>query len=266
MNSILSLFLLASTWLQTPPVASSNPARVGMDLDHVLVLVSDDRLMAAIEQLGFSVFGRVSQHQGQGTSGRYVFFYNGYLEFLSLDNAEEARANADRFGSDYAKRWTDLAHACPLGVGLRAKPFKPEAFPFPTHRYRPKLPGKKDHDHFYQMDLSNRVLTRPFVFVSQPGAEHPTIDHLTDLDVVSDLKTRAELKAAHSHRIGVKRITHVTFEVPSEVAETALVAFKTTQRLSVIRGNRCHVTLTFDKGIRGKVLTPLREYPLTLRY
>ena len=88
-----------------------------------------------------------------------------------------------------------MARACPLGVGLRAKPFKPAAFPFPTHRYRPKLAGKKVHDHFYQMDLSNRVLTRPFVFVSQPGAEHPTIEDLSDLDVVSDLAKRAELKA-----------------------------------------------------------------------
>ena len=269
-NSIVSLLLSMGVTLQAAPMTQANPSAkteaVSLELDHVLALVSDDRLMDAVEKAGFSVLDHQSRHAGQGTSGRYVFFYNGYLEFLALDKVAEARANEARFGSDYVARWGDMTRACPLGAGLRAKPFTPESFPFRTHRYLPAIPGEKPGERFYEMDLGNRDLARPFVFVSQPGAAHPTIHALSDLDVVSDLEKRKALKAAHTHRLGVKRLTHVAFEVPTSTPEASLAAFRGTKGMSVTRGKRCHVTLTFDEGGRGKTLTPLKGYPLTLRY
>src|SRR5438270_148775 len=81
--------------------------------------------------------GPPNRHPGQGTACRRFFFRNAYLEFLWVEDAEEARgplAGPLRLWERCS--WRQCG-ACPFGLILRPAAPGSDEVPFPTWEYRP---------------------------------------------------------------------------------------------------------------------------------
>lgn len=108
------------------------------EVDHVFVAVRHGAPeLAELLRAGFAE-GPPNVHLGQGTACRRVFFENGYLEFLWLEDAREASDSpVDRTG--LAQRTRCVGGVSRLGVALRSKTddgSEPE-LPIRTWPYRP---------------------------------------------------------------------------------------------------------------------------------
>jgi len=91
-------------------------------LDHIFFF-SDGFApeVAYTEQQGFRSWPFPNTHTGQGTTGRYIYFDNAYIEYLWIDDADAADANVQRANSDFNTRnnWRNDPTISPFGIGLR---------------------------------------------------------------------------------------------------------------------------------------------------
>ena len=103
-----------------------------VELDHLFVCVSAGGPEAErLAELGLTE-GPPNRHSGQGTACRRFFFINGFLEFVWVENAEEAQGpSARRVG--LWERWSGRdSGASPFGVCLRPGPEGDAGPPFPA--------------------------------------------------------------------------------------------------------------------------------------
>lgn len=109
---------------------------MNLELDHVFILVEPEAKVAErlIEQ-GFQE-GPRNTHPGQGTANRRVYFTNGMLEFLWIQDADEAKNGPGR-DLRFPERNADPA-ASPFGViFLPRKDNASTDMPFPGWHYQP---------------------------------------------------------------------------------------------------------------------------------
>jgi hypothetical protein len=145
-----------------------------LELDHVFVTVTPGAPeMATLERAGFAEGGR-NRHSGQGTASTGVFFENAYVEFLWLEDRNEAESGAVR-RTRLAHRAARDGNALPFGFGFRFAAESDPLIPFDTWEYRPPylpegavIPTGKNSDQ----------LAEPLLFVlpwkSGPGYDCPT--------------------------------------------------------------------------------------------
>jgi Glyoxalase-like domain len=109
---------------------------MAVELDHVFVCVNRSAPEAQeLCRFGLSE-GTANVHIGQGTANRRFFFRNGMLEFLWVEDPDEARSE-DTAPTQLWERWSQReSGACPFGVLVRPANAD-ETVPFPAREYRP---------------------------------------------------------------------------------------------------------------------------------
>jgi len=144
-----------------------------LELDHMFVAVrAGAPEIAALQAAGFQE-GERNRHPGQGTASRGVFFANGYVEFLWLEDPAEAKAFPIR-RTCLAQRADPGSPTLSFGFGLRPTGDVGAALPFSTWDYRPPyLPAGTA----ILMGSNSEKPTEPLIFVlpwkSGPGYECP---------------------------------------------------------------------------------------------
>ena len=138
-------------------------------LDHLFVMTAPGAPEAdALVARGF-VEGPPNRHPGQGTACRRFFFANAMLEFLWVENEDEARSDLVR-PLRLWERWAGReSGACPFGVAQRpaAPGLEP---PFPTFEYWPSFfPAPA------RVSVRASVIEEPLYFVL-PYFERPKKD------------------------------------------------------------------------------------------
>lgn len=214
---------------------------MNLKLDHVFILVEPgakaaDRLL----EHGFQE-GPSNTHPGQGTANRRFYFTNGMLEFIWVQDADEARTGPGR-NLHFAERAAD-ANASPFGIILvpGEDSVSPDR-PFPGWHYQP--------DYFappmgFHVGANSQNLAEPLCFYfpfHDPGGPRPQ-------------PTR-----------NPQTISEIVISTPSADTEGVLALASQTDRLSMRLGQEHHMEIRLDQDDAERTEDFRPVMPLILRW
>jgi len=229
-------------------------------LDHILLWVDKDAPeMEFFKENGFT--GIISgSHSSQGTSGKYLFFLNFYIELLYISDPVEAYANIEKFGCNYMERsnWRSN-HASPFGLALKMETFDKEKVLFDYTEYKA---GWMKDDGLLMAD-HNKNLSAPLVFVLRPKMEFPCYHSMDEMRM--DHKPE-DFKKNHIHENGIETLTSYHVYLNPEVETSGLVNCLNTGGINILKGDENRIELIFDHGINNKEIDFRPGLPLIIKY
>ena len=231
-----------------------------LQLDHVLIWVDKDA--PEIEILKKSGFTSIiaGKHTGQGTSGKYIFFLNFYIELLYISDNTEALNNLDNFGCNYIERskWRENKSS-PFGLGLKMPSFIKDRIPFDYFEYK-AIWMRKDG---LLMARNNINLKDPLVFLLHPYMEFPNYDSTEEM--LNDDKPE-DFKKNHIHDNGIKTLTSYRIYVKTKTGLSKTCYELQRNGINLVKGDEDILELTFDNNINKKVIDFRPNLPVLVRY
>ncbi len=222
-----------------------------VELDHLFICTSVgapevERLTA----VGLTE-GQSNLHPGQGTACRRLFFHNAYLEFLWVNDEEEAGGEAVqplRLRERWRYRQTGYS---PFGLCLRPSGRGDEAaeLPFETWAYRPPyLPDP------LQIDVAE-------------NPDHPAEPLLfhTSFGVRPD-KYPSGRKQPLEHPAGFREITQVKISLPEQTVSKAMRVIEEAGLVKLSAGRANLLEVVFDGGAQGKATDFRPDLPLAFQW
>lgn len=213
------------------------------ELDHLFVAVSGggpevDPLVRA----GF-LEGPSNRHPGQGTACRRIFFMSGYLEFIWLEDAAEARSPLTA-PTGLAARVGEGRAASHTGVCLRSVDGTLDDLPVATWSYRPRyLPNEA----VIRMAANSSKETEPLLFFLPGLAPHS--------------------RARPGHANGSERITRVELTLAGDQERSAELQWLAGSGcVRVASGVHESVSVELDHGVQGRRMEVGTRTPLTLSW
>lgn len=215
------------------------------EVDHIFITVTPgapevDRLLArGLEE------GPPNRHPGQGTACRRVFFQDRYLEFLWLEDRNEAASELVA-PTGLEARAGLAAGASRVGIALRRVPGTPtdDGIPLETWPYRPA---------YLPEGMALPVAT-------PPGAlAEPLVFFLP--------WERAWEPRLGPHPNGVGRVTGLTLTLPEDIRSAPVPRWlESVAGLTVVPGDRERVTVELEGGSRGESVDLQPAAPLRLHW
>jgi len=224
-----------------PAMAQANQ-NINVQLDHVFILVEPaaqeaDRLLKE----GFQE-GPRNTHPGQGTANRRFYFANGMLEFLWVQDADEANAGPGR-DLHFPER-AENPSASPFGVILVPCGETDQTMPFPGWHYQPDyFPPPKG----FHVGANSENLMEPLCFYfpfHNPGFLVPK---------------------SQPHR-NPQTISEVIISTPSMDTEGVLESAARSDLLSMRPGQDHLMEITLDHHASGRMVDCRPAMPLILRW
>ncbi|PKP29637.1 MAG: hypothetical protein CVU00_14655 [Bacteroidetes bacterium HGW-Bacteroidetes-17] len=229
-------------------------------LDHVLIWVDKDAPeIGLFKENGFTSIIS-GTHSRQGTSAKYLFFLNFYIELLYISDHAEALENIHKFGCDYVKR-SNWKHnrASPFGLALKMKPFKQENILFDYTEY--EAVWMKDKSLI--MAVNNKNLFDPLVFVLRPKMEFPC--YLSMDEMLMDNKPD-DFKKNHIHENGIKTLTSYIIYIKPEVQTSELINYLNASGINILNGAENCIELIFDHEINNREIDFRPRLPLVIKF
>lgn len=237
-----------------------------LEVDHLNIWINDPKTVKEkLVEIGFiSVPDSLSQvHKGQGTSGRYFNFLNGYLELIFVyDQQEFDNNNKINTELDFAER-ADHANngASPFSLALKMDEYTFEKIPFEKIQYHQEW--MENDRSIYSAKNSKTNLYEPSIFVVYPEIESETFATLPDLKNIPD--EFAIWREFFKHPNGAKKITQITITSTNlDVRTETYKTISTIENVNVIKGTEHLMELSFDNEIQGKSFDLRPELPLII--
>ncbi|CAL2078595.1 hypothetical protein [Tenacibaculum sp. 190524A05c] len=247
---------------QTTSAVSTN-----LQVDHFNIWVKNPKTAKKkLTDIGFtSVPDSLSTiHKGQGTTGRYFYFLNNYLELIFVYNPIEfEKNNRENRGLDFAERANfDKNGASPFSLALKIKDYDIEKIPFKKVKYHQEW--MNDSESIYSAINSKINLKEPSIFVVYPELESDRFETLTDLKNIPE--EYAFVRAFYKHPNGAKKVTHITIISPDLNMETETIqAVNKIENVSIKNGADHLMVLTFDNNAQEKIFDLRPELPLIIK-
>jgi hypothetical protein len=224
------------------------------EFDHLFIFTSVGA--PAVDQLvEFGLIeGARNTHPGQGTACRRVFFHNGMLEFLWVQNTQEVQSDIiapTRLWERFQYQQTGYS---PFGICFRpvssAGPANRVELPFETWAYRPPyLPDT------LQIDVAQNWVypQEPMLFCIPFGGRPDGYP--------------AERQQPISHPIGFREITELRIELPVTGSKsTAVKAIERDEFVSFVNGGEHLAEVTFDQAKAGQSVDFRPALPLVFHW
>lgn len=212
-----------------------------LKLDHVFILVEPGaQAVARLLELGFQE-GPRNTHPGQGTANRRIYFANGMLEFIWVQNASEARTGPGR-NLHFVERAED-PKASPFGmIFVPSRDNANSDMPFPGWHYQPDYfpPPKSFH-----VGANSQNLREPLCFYfpfHNPGVPRPQ-------------PTR-----------NAQTISEILISTPSTDTAGVLARVSQVDRLSVQSGKEHLMKITLDERALNRTEDFRPTLPLILHW
>ena len=234
-------------------IAREEPPPV--ELDHVFVFVEKGAPEAKLlKDWGLTVGDKPYRHVGAGTASIGVFFENGYLELVWVEDVDELRAKEPEMVTRAG--WKETG-ASPFGIGLHHRAGSTAPIPFPVRNYSAEWmrPGT-----FIEVAEGVSVV-EPAVFIVPDYMAVGPDEKQQEL-----LKKDPEFAKLFQHPVGVKSITSATITVTPKTLGAAALNLTRGNVVRIQPGAAPLLELTFDGGSRGKSLDARPTLPLFLRY
>ena len=241
-------------------------AQSDLQVDHLNIWVENP--MKAKEQLTKIGFTSVpdslsSIHHGQGTSGRYFYFLNTYLELIFVyDQNELEENNRKNKDLDFTERANFQENgASPFSIALRVKDYDIDKIPFEKISYRQDW-MEKDAT-IYSAKNSKTHLKEPSFFVVYPELEWDRFETQSELERIPD--EYAIWREFYKHPNGAQKLTNVVITSTDLKTETETIkAVNGIENVTIKNGTEHLMELYFDNSIQGKSFDLRPELPLII--
>ncbi len=238
---------------ETPPAARAHGGE-RFAIDHLFFFSEGFAPeLAYAQQHGFNRWPFTTTHTGDGTTGAYIIFDNFYLEFLWLDNSDEASAVAEEKRSDFNLRnaWRDDPNTSPFGIGMKDyNEEKPS--PFETRQYTAAW-----------LEESSLAVTDGAENYDEPWS------FLTPFKDTSEPRDSIRGRSAEhlNHPNGARVLTGVTLTLPNGQRPSQTLQTMENEGVVEIAYGAAHaVELTFDNAVQGKTADLRPRSPIIIRY
>lgn len=214
---------------------------MNLKLDHVFILVKPEAQVAdRLLEHGFRE-GPRNTHPGQGTANRRFYFANGMLEFIWVQDADEARTGPGQ-NLHFAERAEDPT-ASPFGViFVPGKNNVSPNMPFPGWHYQPAyFPPPKG----FHVGVNSHNIAEPLCFYfpfHDPGVPRPQPQR------------------------NPQAMTEIVICTPSTDTEGVLELASQCDRLSMRSGQEHLMEITLDDHGLGRTEDYRPAMPLILRW
>lgn len=199
-------------------------------------------------------------HEGQGTSGEYIFFLNFYIEVLYISNDNLAQKYFTSFSENYEDRinWRKTG-ASPFGLGLKMNPYRKSDLPFEFSEYKAKW--IKEDSIILPHENSN--YKNPFIFLVPPYMEFPNYGSLEEMN--KDDKPDS-FKQNHVHDNKIEKLTSFKLIMRSEISNSAFLTILTENGIQIEVGSDSVLELEFDRNRQRKTINMNPDLPIIIKY
>ncbi|WP_375238539.1 hypothetical protein [Aurantibacter sp.] len=262
---VLSFSFLSCNYKKKANSITKN-SNTDLQIDHFNIWVKNPKTSKEkLVDIGFvSVPDSLSGiHDGQGTSGKYFYFLNGYLELIFVYNQNEFEANnLINKELDFKERANFYVNgASPFSIALKLKDYKSEKIPFEKISYHQNWMEK--NMTIFSAKNSKTHLKEPSVFIVYPEIESQVFESLTDLQ---NFPSEDDFwKDFFKHPNGAKKITNII--VSSTDLDLNTETMKSINRIenTTIKNGKEHLMeLYFDNNIQGKSFDLRPDLPLII--
>ncbi|MEM9212776.1 MAG: hypothetical protein AAGD25_00235 [Cyanobacteria bacterium P01_F01_bin.150] len=226
-----------------------------LEIDHIFICVDAEPDPGAFARLGLICSDQVVRREQQGIASRLVFFNNVYLEFVWVEDAEQAEIYAMRSGIDYLSRaqWK-VSQYCPLGVALRHCNVNDPDPDLNVFNHTSNVA-----DGVIRLEASNLVAQwEPFCYII------PSAIALTTLFA----RSRTMQGQLTNHALGIQRLTHAHMSMEHEGPLTPPMSML--EKVGIVeltQNQQFELILTFDQHRQGRCLDLVSlDIPVILRY
>lgn len=238
----------------------------GLDVDHVNIWVNNPiKAKEKLNDIGFtSVPDSLSQiHEGQGTSGRYFYFLNAYLELIFVHDKKELVKNSQKNKKlDFVERASFKENgASPFSMALKMKDYNTEKIPFEKVRYHQDW--MKEDAYIYAASNSKLNLEEPSIFVVYPEIESDSFATMSDLKKIPE--EYSFVRDFYNHPNGAQKITRIKITSTDLNEETkTMKAINKIENVTVQKGKEHLMELYFDNQLQKKSFDLRPELPLII--
>lgn len=235
-------------------------------VDHLNIWVENpEKGKERLIDIGFTAIpDSLSQiHQGQGTTGRYFYFLNGYLELIFVYDQNELEENIEKNKNlDLIERANyKKTGASPFSIALSIKDYNIEKIPFEKVEYHQSW--MKENANIYTAKNSKTNLKEPSIFVVYPEIESEKFETLSDLKNIPD--EYAIWRTFHKHPNGAKKVTEIIItSVDLDLKTATIKAVNEIENLTVKSGEENLMELYFDNNVQKKSFDLRPELPLVI--
>jgi hypothetical protein len=237
-----------------------------LKVDHLNIWVKNPKkAKERLTDIGFSsVPDSLSQiHKGQGTTGRYFHFLNGYLELIFVYDQNELEENILKNKDlDFIERANfENNETSPFSIALKVKDYDIEKIPFEKISYHQDWMEKDAN--IYSAKNSKTHLNEPSIFVVYPEIESDIFESLSDLKNIPDEYSFA--REFYKHPNGAKKITNIIItSTDIDIKTETIRAVNGIANLTIKNDTEHLMILYFDNNAQGKSFDLRPELPLII--
>jgi len=242
----------------------SQQASSQLDIDHIIIWTKKDAPDTSIfQQKGFTIDNRKMTHTGFGTGGRYIFFYNVYLELLYINDDSEFNNRYKNIMSASRNDWKKN-NDCPFGLGLSITPYDSTQIPFPTKSLQ--AAWMKPNSSIF-IDSSNYTYNHePMVIIVPPYMVHPKFETKEDIEKLSNATIRNRYLVSAEHANGIKRLTNLKIFCDTSNFSSTISALKSLRDCKILKSKKNLMEMTFDNNIQEKTIDFRPALPIIIKY
>lgn len=237
-----------------------------LKVDHVNIWVQNPKYgKEKLEEIGFTSIpdSLCKVHAGQGTTGRYFYFLNAYLELIFIHNEEEFQRNVERNRKlDFVERANSPQNGfSPFSVALKMADYDKESIPFETVEYQQEWMGESNRIFAARNSKFNKA--EPSLFVVYPEIEYDTFESMEDLSIIPE--EYSMWREFYKHKNGAEKISKIRIH-SNEVnhkSETVKM-LKAIKEIELVEGEAYLMEIYFDDQRKNEVYDMRPEIPLKI--
>ena len=230
------------------------PLTSDLKVDHLNIWIKNPKqAKEKLTNIGFTaVPDSLSKiHTGQGTTGRYFYFLNTYLELIFVYNQQELEQNNKiNKDLDFTKRANfDKNGALPFSIALKVKDYDVSKIPFEKIKYHQDW--MEQDVNIYAAKNSKTNLKEPSIFVVYPKIQYDVFETIEDLkQIPEEYKLWREF---YKHPNGAKKVTKIVITTKdADLHSETLKAVNGIEKITVKNGETYLMELYFDNNIQKK--------------
>jgi hypothetical protein len=267
MKKFLFLFLvIGSNYL-----ALAQSTRPVFDLDHIIVWTQEGAPeLKLFEEQGFTPASFVMVHNGFGTGGKYILFYNMMLEFIYTDKKATLDPQLNRALPTPRTNWRKTG-ASPFGFGLSMSPYDTANIPFRTKEVR--APWMQPNTSLFFATSSNTHKSEPLVLIVHSTLNWAKFNTLEEVKAdigkkvpSEDTARRSDMLKSFTHTNGVEKLTSVKVTCKAKDFSSTMKALKDIDYLQIVKGKEPLLEMTFDEHRQNKTADFRPKLPVIINY
>lgn len=235
-------------------------------IDHVNIWVKNPKIAKEkLEQIGFTgIPDSLSQvHKGQGTTGRYFYFLNSYLEFIFVYDEEEFKANGEKNNElDFIERSKSPENGfLPFSIALKMANYNKKNIPFEIIEYSQDWMGESNE--IYVAKNSKIKKGEPSLFIVYPEIEFDVFESKEGLSKIPE--EYSMWREFYKHKNGAEKISKI--KIYTNELDSKSETVKTLQGLKeveLVLGEEYLMEIYFDHQKKNEIYDMRPEIPLII--